>query len=48
MIVILQEQHYNLLCILPIHFQRPTCPLLDHTPSIERGTINDTDMFGDA
>ena len=26
---------------------RPTCPLLDHTPSIEKGTVNDAEIFGD-
>ena len=27
--------------------QRPTCPLLDRTPSIEEGTVNDVDILGD-
>ena len=26
---------------------RPTCPLLDRTPSIEGGTVNDADVLGD-
>ena len=26
---------------------RPTCPLLDHTPSIKEGTVNDADILGD-
>ena len=26
---------------------RPTCPLLDHTPSIKEGTVNDVDILGD-
>ena len=26
---------------------RPTCTLLDHTPSIEEGTVDDADIFGD-
>ena len=26
---------------------RPTCPLLDRTPSIKGGTVNDADVLGD-
>ena len=26
---------------------RPTCPLLDRTPSIEVGTVDDTDILSD-
>ena len=26
---------------------RPTCPLLDHTPSIKGVTVNDADVLGD-
>ena len=26
---------------------RPTCPLLDRTPSIKVGTVNDADVLGD-
>ena len=26
---------------------RPPCPLLDSTPSIEKGTVNDTDILDD-
>ena len=34
-----------LVCIT-IPLQRPTCPLLDHTPSIEEGTGDDVDLLG--
>ena len=26
---------------------RPTCPLLDRTPSIKEGTVNDVDVLSD-
>ena len=26
---------------------RPTCPLLDYTPSIKVGTVDDADVLGD-
>ena len=26
---------------------RPTCPLLDHTPSIKVGTVDNADVLGD-
>ena len=38
---------HELLHILRIRFQGLTCLFLDHTPSIEGGTINDVDVPSD-